>query len=158
MQSDEDNKPDNTSEHEPYWRALDNRTDKKPSGRLVDLAAKFDFDTIKQSDADDDVEVRISSEDFQFIQKKMEDEFYVSPKDVVHDALYYMQKSNDEARKRLEERNAKNPPDPSVAEFFEKAKADGTLGTPEFNKEFNRRFCDSDDLQKKLSDGAELEY
>ncbi len=154
MQSDDENK----SDQEPYWRALDNKADKKSTGKLLGLAAKFDFDTVKNSDSGDDIEVLIGPDDFQFIQKKMEDEFYVSPKDVIHDALFYLQKSDDEHRKKLEGRNAKNPPDPSVAEFFEKAKADGTLGTPEFNKEFNRRFCNNDDLQKNLSDGAELEY
>lgn len=158
MQSNEDDKPDSKSDPEPYWRALDNKTDNEPSGRFSNFAAKFDFNTVKKSEADDDVEVLISSEDFEFIQKKMQDEFYVSPKDVIHDALFYLQQSDDEQRKKLEERNAKNPPDPSVAEFFEKAKADGTLGTPEFNKEFNRRFCDRDDLYTKLSDGAEPEY
>lgn len=158
MQSNDENKPDGTAEHEPYWRALDGKKKPQSTQSLRGLSNVFNLDGHSDSDSKDDVTVSIGLEDFEFIQKKMKDEFYVSPKDVIHDALFYMQLSKLEERMRLEKRNAKNPPDPSVAEFFDKAKADGTLGTPEFNKEFNRRFCDGDDLQKKLADGAEPEY
>lgn len=106
---------ENNSGQEPYWRAFASKIDMRPSDRLSDIATRFDFDTVKKFDADDDVAVRISSEDFEFIQKKMQDEFYVSPRDVIHNALWHLQKSDDEHRKKFKERNAKNPSDPSIA-------------------------------------------
>lgn len=156
MQSNGDDKSNSKADQEPYWRALDNKTDKKPSGRLLDLAAKFDFDATKDSDSDD-VDVRIGSEDFQFAQKKMEEEFYVSPKDVIHDALFYLslqdkKSKEDMARFRQEVTD-------TFQKLVEESKADGTYGTPAFDAKFNA-LCEEDRepcLGKVYDDETEAE-